>query len=223
MSAHLVALGMGSNRPPTDVAPFDRPIAADPRARALIGAVRRLGDAGIATLAASVAYWTTPVGVSEHDDYLNACLLVAGGGDLLELLDTCERVEREAGRLGKGDLAPRPLDLDLLAAWLPPRPGGRTPEPVAISTRRLKLPHPRLLERPFALEPLGDIAGPLPLPGPDPELTVERAAERARSRRGSADSVRRAGAEAPFPGPATVRAPDGHPWGPLLSFGRAPR
>ena len=71
------------------------------------------------------------------------------------LLAKLQALEKEFGRRPKTVLnEPRPLDLDLIAF------GGEVR-----SSPRLTLPHPRAFQRRFVLQPLGEIAPGLRLPG----------------------------------------------------------
>ena len=71
------------------------------------------------------------------------------------LLAKLQALEKEFGRRPKTVLnEPRPLDLDLIAF------GGEVR-----SSPRLTLPHPRAFQRRFVLQPLGEIAPDLRLPG----------------------------------------------------------
>src|SRR5262249_29115288 len=103
--------------------------------RAYIGLGANLGDAR-ATLTAAVAalgalpgarlrgvsrlYRTTPVGVTDQPDFLNAAVAldVPAGRDsatgAIALLVELKRLERESGRQPRGRWGPRELDLDLL-------------------------------------------------------------------------------------------------------------
>lgn len=69
------------------------------------------------------------------------------------MLALAKALERDAGRRPGPRFGPRPLDIDLLLY------GGRRS-----SAPELTLPHPRLRERRFALEPLAEIAPDLPVP-----------------------------------------------------------
>jgi 2-amino-4-hydroxy-6-hydroxymethyldihydropteridine diphosphokinase len=72
-----------------------------------------------------------------------------------ELLDRLLAVERELGRVRDGTRwGPRTIDLDLLVY------GSET-----LDEPRLTLPHPRMHERLFVLEPLAELAPDLALPG----------------------------------------------------------
>jgi len=90
--------------------------------------------------------------------FLNTAAVFEYGGDLLELLDRCQGWEREAGREAesiRARNAPRPLDLDLLFC-----------DQLQMQTPRLILPHPRMMERRFVLEPLSELVPDFrPFPG----------------------------------------------------------
>ncbi|MBN1212312.1 MAG: 2-amino-4-hydroxy-6-hydroxymethyldihydropteridine diphosphokinase [candidate division Zixibacteria bacterium] len=63
-----------------------------------------------------------------------------------ELLNALELIEKNLGRTGKGKKEPRPIDLDILFFG----------EQI-IATGNLTVPHPEVLNRPFAMVPLLDI------------------------------------------------------------------
>jgi 2-amino-4-hydroxy-6-hydroxymethyldihydropteridine diphosphokinase len=71
-----------------------------------------------------------------------------------ELLDALLRVEQELGRVRGERWGPRTIDLDLLVYGddVVDEPG-------------LRVPHPRLHERRFALEPLAELEPELEIPG----------------------------------------------------------
>lgn len=89
--------------------------------------------------------------------FLNAAAEIRFRGEPEELLARLQAFERELGR-APADLrpvnAPRPLDLDILYFG-----------PQVQSTDRLTLPHPRMTQRRFVLEPLAQIRPDLILPG----------------------------------------------------------
>lgn len=106
-------------------------------------------------LAASRLYRTPAWGRTDQPDYVNAAALLEtalGPQALLaELLD----IERRAGRVRDGlRWGPRTLDLDLLLY------GDRI-----IDLPGLRVPHPHLHARAFALVPLAEIAAAEPFPG----------------------------------------------------------
>jgi 2-amino-4-hydroxy-6-hydroxymethyldihydropteridine diphosphokinase len=91
----------------------------------------------------SGVYRSTPVGGPPQPDYLNAAALIETRLAPLTLLDELHRIEAEAGRVRDVRFGPRTLDLDILL-W-----GDRQ-----IHEPGLDIPHPRLTERRFALDPL---------------------------------------------------------------------
>ncbi len=110
-------------------------------------ALQRLAAAGHVQ-ARSRLYRSRAVGPPQPD-YLNAAALLDTFCDLRSLLALCHELETAAGRDRKREprWGPRPLDLDLLIA-----------DGVVCCGPRLTLPHPRLLERAFALVPAAAVA-----------------------------------------------------------------
>jgi 2-amino-4-hydroxy-6-hydroxymethyldihydropteridine diphosphokinase len=99
---------------------------------------------------------TEPWGYVDQPPFLNAVAEVDTELGARELLDTLLDVERALGREpGTGPrYGPRAIDLDLLLF------GSQ-----AIDEPGLTVPHPRLHERRFALEPLADLHPGLVVPG----------------------------------------------------------
>ncbi|HBZ72389.1 MAG TPA: 2-amino-4-hydroxy-6-hydroxymethyldihydropteridine diphosphokinase [Deltaproteobacteria bacterium] len=103
---------------------------------------------GIQLAGASSLWETEPVGPGPQGPYLNAVLKLCTTHPPRGLLERLLAIEREAGRVRTDERnAPRVLDLDLLFHG-----SHRVHEP------DLVLPHPRLHERPFVLEPLCELA-----------------------------------------------------------------
>jgi 2-amino-4-hydroxy-6-hydroxymethyldihydropteridine diphosphokinase len=121
----------------------------DGRARAPIDsmrdAVRRLAEVACVERVSRV-YETAPVGPPQPD-YLNAAALVAWEGSAESLLEELLRIERALGRERRERWGPRVIDLDVL--WI---------DGTIIESPALTVPHPRLLERAFAVVPLLDVA-----------------------------------------------------------------
>jgi 2-amino-4-hydroxy-6-hydroxymethyldihydropteridine diphosphokinase len=88
---------------------------------------------------------------STQGDYLNAALRVTTTLDPWELLGRCLNIERALGRDRDHDRswAPRTIDLDILVHSY-----GR------VDAEHLVLPHPRMQERLFVLQPLAELVGP---------------------------------------------------------------
>lgn len=103
---------------------------------------------GLTVRAASTLRWTAPVGPPQPR-YLNGVAAVETQLAPEALLRVLHALERAAGRRRAAELrwGPRTLDLDLLLY------GQRV-----VATPTLTLPHPRLHERRFVLEPLAELA-----------------------------------------------------------------
>jgi 2-amino-4-hydroxy-6-hydroxymethyldihydropteridine diphosphokinase len=120
------------------------------REQALASAVEMLArEAGCELVALSSLYETQPVGGPPQGAYLNAAVWIRTALAPRELLQRLLAIERAHGRV-RGPLrnAPRTLDLDLLFC-----------ADVIVAEPELRVPHLRLCERGFALEPLAEIAG----------------------------------------------------------------
>jgi 2-amino-4-hydroxy-6-hydroxymethyldihydropteridine diphosphokinase len=119
----------------------------------LAAAVEALADLGDVR-AVSPLYETDPVGFEDQPVILNGAVAIATRLSPHELLDGLLAFEARLGRERTVRWGPRTLDLDLLAM-----------DAVEVVDARLTVPHPRLVEREFALRPLGDIAPGLVVDG----------------------------------------------------------
>lgn len=126
------------------------------RERTLRAAVDALGDVeDLEVVGLSRLRETEPMGVGEQPRYLNGVVAVETTLSARRLLDLLLAVERCFGRVRvPGEQAPRTLDLDLLLYG-----------DAEIDEPGLRVPHPRLHERRFALEPLAELAPGLLVPG----------------------------------------------------------
>lgn len=95
----------------------------------------------------SQLYETAPVGGPAQGDYINAALLVHTAWSARCLLEVALEIELLHGRVRGERNGPRTLDIDLL--WV---------EGEVVDEPSLTVPHPRLLERAFALIPLLEVA-----------------------------------------------------------------
>ncbi|HEY8107338.1 MAG TPA: 2-amino-4-hydroxy-6-hydroxymethyldihydropteridine diphosphokinase [Gaiellaceae bacterium] len=126
------------------------------RERTLRAAVDALAaEAGIEVVAVSTLRETEPVGVGEQPRFLNGAAELETSLGARELLDRLLAVEQRFGRIRTpGEHGPRTLDLDLLLYG-----------DEVIDEPRLTIPHRRLHERRFVLEPLAELAPGLAVPG----------------------------------------------------------
>lgn len=135
------------------------------RAGLLVRARRALeADPATRVVAASGIWETEPVGPPGQGPYLNAVLAIESRLPARALLDRLLEIEREAGRDRAAERqrwGPRLLDLDLLLYG-----STRIEEP------GLEIPHPRLHERAFVLEPLCEIAPDLVHPVLDERMAA---------------------------------------------------
>jgi 2-amino-4-hydroxy-6-hydroxymethyldihydropteridine diphosphokinase len=112
-------------------------------------AVERLrATDGIEVLAVSTFRETAPVGGPPGQPmFLNAAAALRVRLSPEELLEKLLAIEAELGRVRREPWGPRTLDLDLLLY-----------DDVVVRGERLTVPHPRMHERRFVLEPLAEIA-----------------------------------------------------------------
>lgn len=124
------------------------------REKNLTEALKRLAHIpGLSVNKTSSVYETAPVGVTDQPPFLNMVVELTVTLTPRELLEACQAIERDLGRVRTRRWGPRPVDLDLLL-W----------EDRTLHTPELELPHPRLLKRQFVLVPLAEIAPDLILP-----------------------------------------------------------
>ncbi|HET7856105.1 MAG TPA: 2-amino-4-hydroxy-6-hydroxymethyldihydropteridine diphosphokinase [Gaiellaceae bacterium] len=122
-------------------------------------AVELLGaDARIEVVALSELRETEPVGFVDQPRFLNGAAHVRTALTPRALLDRLLEIERSLGRVRTAErYGPRTIDLDLLLYG-----------DEVVDEPGLHVPHPRLAERRFALEPLLDLEPELSVPGRGP-------------------------------------------------------
>jgi 2-amino-4-hydroxy-6-hydroxymethyldihydropteridine diphosphokinase len=98
-------------------------------------------------LSVSRFFATEPVGGPPQGEFLNAAALVETELSARALLELAHDLEDAAGRQRDVRWGPRPLDIDLLLYG-----------DEVVADADLAIPHPRLHERDFVLEPLAEIA-----------------------------------------------------------------
>lgn len=111
-------------------------------------------EPGVRVLAVSSVRETDPVGYEDQPRFLNAACALETELRPRELFERLLAIERSLGRERAGPrFGPRTIDLDLLLY------GNET-----LDEPGLNVPHPRLAERLFVLEPLYELAPDLVLP-----------------------------------------------------------
>ncbi len=113
----------------------------------LARAVSLLEERLAGPVAVSSVYETRPWGYADQPDFLNLVCRVDTALAPEELLGTAQEVERLIGREPTFRYGPRVVDVDILLF------GDRI-----IDADGLRVPHPRLFERAFALAPLAELA-----------------------------------------------------------------
>ncbi len=94
---------------------------------------------------------------SWNHPYLNLCLLCKTELEPPLLLKKLKKIEKQIGRKNRDRWAPREIDIDILAM-----------ESGTFESPDLKIPHPSLLNRPFALFPMADLVPNWKLTQPGP-------------------------------------------------------
>jgi len=132
----LVYLGLGSN--------------LGDRLENLRRAIEELRAAGVAVCRGSSVYESEPVDYTAQPRFLNA--VVEAETELMprQLLHRLQRIESRLGRRRGRRRGPRTIDIDILLF------GDHV-----MHTAALTIPHPRLAERRFVLQPLCELAGGL--------------------------------------------------------------
>ena len=138
---HRVWLGFGAN-------------LGDPAARLRSAVADFARDDRFSEVRAS-RLWRGPyVGPrAPQPEYYNLCLAARTALDPRGVLDCAQQMEREAGRESNSHEEPRVLDIDLLLF-----------DTLVLGEPGLTLPHPRMRQRRFVLQPLAELAPDLTLP-----------------------------------------------------------
>ena len=129
--------------------------------RAAVGRLRSMAATRVVRV--SSLRNTEPVGYVDQPRFLNGAVELETELPAHELLDVLLELERGFGRdrSASPPRGPRTLDLDLLLY------GGEE-----IAEPGLEVPHPRLHERRFVLEPLAELDPALEVPGKGPIQTL---------------------------------------------------
>jgi 2-amino-4-hydroxy-6-hydroxymethyldihydropteridine diphosphokinase len=113
----------------------------------LASAVERLHAPDLRVVRASSIYETEPRDVPDQPWFLNQVIETETDLFPRQLLARIQKIEREMGRKRIVSKGPRVIDLDILLF------GEAT-----VHAPDLEIPHPRMMERRFVLEPLAELA-----------------------------------------------------------------
>jgi 2-amino-4-hydroxy-6-hydroxymethyldihydropteridine diphosphokinase len=99
-------------------------------------------------------YKSAPLGYVDQPDFLNAVAMLDTTLSAEQLLEYLQKMEQQQSRERSFPNAPRTLDLDLLLHG-----------DSILDSPRLSLPHPRMHERAFVLQPLLELDSAISIPG----------------------------------------------------------
>lgn len=117
------------------------------REKILADAIKRMQSSVGSWSNQSSLYETEPWGFEHEQNFLNQVLVLESDLSAMQILDECQLIEKELGRVRKKDqYSERTIDIDVLFYG----------EEI-ISSQRLTVPHPRIEERRFALIPLEEV------------------------------------------------------------------
>ena len=129
----VVYLGLGSNMGDR-AANFER-------------ALELLKAAGLDVRQMSSTLETDPVGGPPQEKFLNAAVEAHTSLLPADLLKAVKQVEAEMGRVKTVANGPRPIDIDILLY-----------DTITLQSQDLTIPHPRMHQRSFVMDPLKEIA-----------------------------------------------------------------
>lgn len=144
MSEHIAYIGLGSN--------LQNPLN---QLRSAFAAIDQLPETQL--LARSSLYRSSPIGLSgadEQPDFLNAVAKIKTALTPQALLHELLHIEHRHGRERTFRNAPRTLDMDVLLY-----------DNLQLHEHGLTIPHPRMHQRAFVLQPLLEIAPDIVIPG----------------------------------------------------------
>jgi 2-amino-4-hydroxy-6-hydroxymethyldihydropteridine diphosphokinase len=119
----------------------------------LAEAIERLEAVGVHVLRKSSVYETEPQDLQDQPWFLNLVLEVETRLSPIQLLTRIQEIEESMGRKHDVSKGPRSIDIDILLFHV-----------ALVETQDLQIPHPRLAQRRFVLEPLAELAPDLQHP-----------------------------------------------------------
>jgi len=113
----------------------------------LARALERLGSEGMRVLRTSAVYETEPRDVPDQPWFLNQIVEIETSLFPRQLLSRLQKIELSLGRVRNQWKGPRTIDIDILFYG-----------DAIVSIPELEIPHPRVTDRRFVLEPLAELA-----------------------------------------------------------------
>lgn len=113
----------------------------------LRAAIERLRSPKLAVKRISPVYETAPVDLEDQPKFLNLVVEIETELFPMQLLSRTQRIEQDLGRERRIPKGPRTIDIDILLF-------GK----FLIQSPKLTVPHPRMHERRFAMEPMVDLS-----------------------------------------------------------------
>ena len=113
-----------------------------------------LSNDGNSLITTSFLHETAPMYLTDQPHFLNGVIVIGTNLEPFDLLRELKRIEADLGRESQAVRnGPRPIDLDILFHH-------RTDngENTIVNTEELVIPHPRIEERDFVLQPLKDVS-----------------------------------------------------------------
>ncbi len=109
-------------------------------------AIKKLEENSVAVQKTSSIIETDPVGGPQQGKFLNAVIKADTDLPPKDLLTLLKNIEKQLGRQKTVVNGPREIDLDILLY-----------DEINMQTPQLTIPHPRMLERAFVMDPLREI------------------------------------------------------------------
>jgi 2-amino-4-hydroxy-6-hydroxymethyldihydropteridine diphosphokinase len=108
--------------------------------------IKMTEDKRIRFISRSSLYITSPVSTIEQNEFVNCAVCIMWACSPLDLLELLNKIEKKMGRKRDHEKGPRTIDLDILLFGN-----------LSLDTPSLKIPHPELHKRKFAIIPCIEI------------------------------------------------------------------
>ncbi len=110
-------------------------------------------DRQVTVIGVSSVYETSPLGITEQPDFLNAVIQGTTNLSAMQLLDYVKDIEKDMGRIATVRWGPRIIDIDILLF-----------DDIEMKTESLTIPHAEMKNRAFVLVPLAELVSDFSFP-----------------------------------------------------------